>query len=123
MLTHHIALVPEVAGGYGSELARVGAALQKQVTRDLAPLWGVSATVDAFPQLEDVPVGYWPIIVTPRELGIEAGLHLDLTGQPYALVQMVPGWSLAASHECVEMLVDPFGNRTVAGASPRAEQG
>jgi hypothetical protein len=30
--------------------------------------------------------------------------------QPYALVAMGDGWTVAASHECLEMLVDPSGN-------------
>jgi hypothetical protein len=30
---------------------------------------------------------------------------------------------LTASHEALEMLVDPFGNHTVAGDSPKADQG
>jgi hypothetical protein len=32
-------------------------------------------------------------------------------------------WSLVASHEALEMLADPFGNRLVAGASPMESQG
>src|SRR5262245_46055653 len=48
MLTQHIALVPEVAGINASELARVSAALQKQMLRDFSPIWQVAATVDPF---------------------------------------------------------------------------
>jgi hypothetical protein len=122
MPTRHIALVPEF-GLNPSELARVSAALQKQVTRDLAPVWGVSATVDSFPSLEDVPAGYWPIVVTFRTLAGEAGIHIDRNGHPYALVEMCPSWSVTASHICLEMVTDPFGSRTFPGVSPRAEQG
>jgi hypothetical protein len=122
MLTRHIAIVPEV-GMNASELARVSAALQKQVTRDLSPVWGISATVDPFPNLEDLPAGYWPLVLTFRELGIDAGIHVDEKGQPYALVEMSPSWSLTASHICLEMLSDPFGNRMLAGNSPRSDQG
>jgi hypothetical protein len=31
--------------------------------------------------------------------------------------------SLTASHEAIEMLVDPFGNRMIAGDSPKEDQG
>jgi hypothetical protein len=123
MLTQHIALVPEVAGVNLSELARVCAALQRQVVEHLAPIWHVSATVTSFPQLEDVPVGYWPIVVTFGELGGIEGIHADDRGQPYAIIEMSPSWSVAASHVCLEMLVDPFGRRKVIGASPRSDQG
>ena len=97
----------------------MSAALQKQATRDLAPVWGVSATVDAFERLEDVPIGYWPIIILDDiQAPGAAGYHTDDNGQPFALVQASTGWPLTASHECLEMLVDPFGNRTVAGGPP-----
>jgi len=122
MQIRHIALVPEM-GMDASELARVSAALQKQVTRDLSPVWEISATVDLFPRLEDLPAGYWPIVLTYRELGTDAGVHIDERGQPFALVELSPSWSLTASHLCLEMLSDPYGNRTLAGLSPRADQG
>ncbi len=34
--------------------------------------------------------------------------------QPYAKVEVGDGWTIAASHECLEMLVDPSGNRLYA---------
>ena len=40
------------------------------------------------------------------------GIHLDDNGQPYALVRRTPSWTLAASHEVLEMLADPF-ERTI----------
>jgi len=122
MPTRHIAIVPEF-GLNPSELARVSAALQKQVTRDLGPVWDVDATVDPFPSLEDIPAGYWPIVVTFRSLATEAGVHVDRNGHPYALVEMCPSWSVTASHVCLEMVTDPFGSRTFPGASPRHDQG
>jgi hypothetical protein len=124
MLTMNLALVSEVEGHDPSDVARVAAALQKQLTRDFSPLWEVQATVDAFPRLEDVPVGYWPLIVKAdiNQPGA-AGVHMDKDGQPFALVTMSDSWSLTASHEMLEMLADPFGNRVIAGASPKRGQG
>lgn len=124
MELRQVALVSETKKVLFSELSGVSAALQKQAIRDLGPIWEVQATVDAFGQLEDVPLGYWPIIVkddiqTPGA----AGIHMDENGQPFALVQFAAGWSLTASHECLEMLVDPFGNRLIAGKSPKQGQG
>jgi hypothetical protein len=101
----------------------VSAALQKQATRDLAPIWQVRATVDSFPTLEDVPIGYWPIIVSEDDLGDAAGIHEDKEGQPFALVKFDNGWALTASHETCEMLVDPFGNRLMPGQSSKKGQG
>lgn len=124
MLLRHTALVSESGRVSLADVSRVSAALQKQATRDLGPIWGIRATVDAFGRLEDVPVDYWPIIVmddiqTPGA----AGVHEDKDGQPFALVSAGANWALTASHECLEMLVDPFGNHLVAGQSPKSGQG
>ena len=123
MLVKHLALTVEKDGLVGTpELMRVAAALQKQVTRDFAPVWDVHATVSAFARLEDVPVGYWPVIVTASVNGA-AGYHEDKNGQPFALVEAGNSWSLTASHETLEMLGDPFGKRLIAGTSPKPKQG
>jgi hypothetical protein len=123
MLIRQVALVSETGRVSASALTRVSAALQRQVQRDLAPIWQISASVSAFASLDDVPVGYWPVIVTEEDLGDAAGIHEDKEGQPFALVHFDRGWALTASHECLEMLVDPFGNRLIPGPSPMKGQG
>jgi hypothetical protein len=124
MLLRHVALVSETQSISFSELGRVSAALQKQAIRDLGPVWNIQSTVDAFGRLEDVPVGTWPIIIED-DIGTPgaAGVHEDKDGQPFALVTAERGWSLTASHELVEMLVDPFGRRLTDGQSPKPGQG
>ncbi|MDQ3907155.1 MAG: hypothetical protein M3268_02305 [Acidobacteriota bacterium] len=124
MLLRQVALVSETSSISSAELSVVASSLQKQATRDLGPIWGVSATVDSFARLEDVPLGHWPVVVkddinTPGA----AGVHEDDAGQPFALVSAGDGWSLTASHEVIEMLVDPFGRRLAAGQSPKSGQG
>ncbi len=109
-LTQQLALVPEGVNLNMSELTRVASALSKQVTRDFAPIWNIHATVDAFASLEDVPSDYWPMIVAANVEGA-AGFHDDQDGQPFALIEFGVDWSLTASHECLEMLADPFGRR------------
>lgn len=52
-LVHQVALVSESNRVKLPDLMRVSAALQKQASRDLAPIWEISATVDAFASLED----------------------------------------------------------------------
>jgi hypothetical protein len=44
-------------------------------------------------------------------------------GTPYALVLYGPTWSLTASHECLEMLADPFASQKKTGPSLRPDQG
>jgi hypothetical protein len=102
-----------------SDLSTASAAISKQIARDFGPIWGVNATVDAFPSLDDVPPGYWPVTIK-ADIGdpTAAGFHTDKNGNPFALVQFSPSWSLTASHETLEMLADPFGNRVVSSLSP-----
>src|SRR5262249_3981679 len=104
------------------DLSRVSAALQKQVTRDFSPIWGVQATVDSFGRLEDVPPGYWPIVLVPH-VSEGAGVHKDDDGQPFALVELEGEGALTASHEAIEMLADPSGDLLHPGQSPNQEQG
>jgi hypothetical protein len=123
-LIQQLALVSEVPNISPSRLAITAAALQKQAIRDFWPLWNVLATVASFPALEDVPIGYWPVIIRD-DIGFSgaAGIHLDDDGQPFALVQFSNTWTLTTSHEILEMVADPFGNRLVAGDSPKPGQG
>lgn len=124
MLTQFLALISETPQVSLSETTQISAALQKQTTRDFAPIWNIQATVDAFQSLDDVPFGYWPIIIRD-DIGIPgaAGIHQDKNGQPFALVQASAATALTCSHECLEMLADPFGNRMVVSESLMAGQG
>ena len=115
----HLALVP-IAKIKFNDVAQVSAAIQKQLIRDFSPIWGIEATIDAFPALDDVPVGYWPICIV--DTFDKGGQHKTLNNQPFGLVAAGKSWSLAASHEALEMLVDPDGNRLVAGTSPADSQ-
>jgi hypothetical protein len=120
----HLALVVEAPQISRRAVAEVAAALQRQLIRDVAPIWEVQATLDAFASLDHVPPGYWPILVGDHFPGVESvGVHLDRNGQPFALVEASPSWSLTASHEAIEMVIDPWGNRTVPGGSPMREEG
>ncbi len=124
MLTIHVALVADTEAVSRREVTRVAAALDKQVTRDFGPLWGGLATVDPVFSLEDVPVGYWPIVLRDRiKVPGADGFHKDRFGQPFARVALTDSWSLTASHECLEMLADPFGDRMIPGPSPKEEEG
>lgn len=110
----HVALVPDNVDADPSEVTSVAGAVSKQVARDFGPIWSIDATVDPFMKLEDVPVGYWPIIITQDVQGAE-GYHQDNNGQPFSLIKFHGEWSITASHECLEMLADPFGNKLQAG--------
>lgn len=119
-----VALVAQTAQIKAQDLSVVAAAIQKQVSRDVSPIWNIDASVDAFASLDDVPLGYWQVLIDDTIPFDAAGIHLNGdNGQPYALVTYSDDWSLTTSHEVIEMLVDPSGNRTVAANSPMAGQG
>jgi hypothetical protein len=79
----NVALVSEVDSVSPDWLTKVAAALQKQITRDFGPIWDVNATVSAIEKLEDVPLGYWSLIIV-QDVQNAAGYHTDQNGQPYA---------------------------------------
>jgi hypothetical protein len=124
MLMRHVGVVTESSNVPLRQLTRAAAAVQKQVTRDFGPIWGIHATVSAFGSLDDVPIDYWPILIQD-DIGQDgaAGVHEDDQGQPFALVEASGTWSLTLSHETLEMLADPSGNRLVAGQAPAVAQG
>jgi hypothetical protein len=101
-------------------LTQVSAAISRQLTEHFAPLWNISASIDAFADINQVPAQYAPIYVLDHlsnpQLG---GYHKTDQGRPFAIVSSEDEfWTIDASHECLEMVVDPNGNNTVVGDSP-----
>ena len=87
-------------------------------------MWNVEATVDAFDKLEDVPIGYWHVLLQDELPNGAAGLHKrDDDKQPFALVALTTGWPVSMNHEVLEMVVDPQGTLTRAGNSLKSGQG
>jgi hypothetical protein len=111
----------DTTGKLDSELVQaVAAALNVQVQRDLPQYWNVKATVLFLPNSKKIPSGVWPVRLVKSLPPGEGGFHLDQHNQPYAKVIATPdsdGWTVAASHETLEMLVDPAGNRLQASRS------
>lgn len=96
-----------------SQLESVAQALQTQVERDFTPVWGVHALVQAIDRNQDVPKGAWPMrILDKSDAGL--GVHLDNNGKPFAEIQAGADWSITASHEMLEMLVDPLGKKLIS---------
>ena len=105
----------DTTGKLDQNLVReTAAALNVQVIRDLTQYWHVHATVRYLTDPKGIPPGVWPVFLVARLPPGEGGVHLDKKNQPYALVIGTPGsddWTIDASHELVEMMVDPAGNR------------
>jgi hypothetical protein len=134
-----VAIVAQVnpgLAGFQGKVARVAAAVQAQVAYELlaANAWanfGVpQATVMSYPRMADAPDDALFVLLVENAFG-NAGMHVapqkpneSPDGRPsprsYAVVQYRSDdlWTYALSHEVLEMLVDPAGNRLVPGAAP-----
>jgi hypothetical protein len=106
------------------ELARVAAALQRQVAGDFAPLWHANAVIAAA-SFEAIPAGYVPLIVQDTlEAEGANGFHRTLGDDtPYIVIPYGPNWPLAASHELLRMLANPTGSLRQPGPSRMSGQG
>jgi hypothetical protein len=107
-------------------------ALQEQLHEDFAPVWKVDADLEPIPsEVGHVWTGYWGLVLLDRRLGHEGSLrgdapnhygHRTSDGHPLARVFIDTvgtgqDWTRLASHELLEMLVDPDGNGTVVRVS------
>jgi hypothetical protein len=95
-------------------MAAAAAALNIQITRDLPQFWNINATVSYLPNHQNIPQGVWPVQLVASLPPGEGGFHFTKNNQPYAKVIATPGsddWTVDASHEAIEMLIDPSGNR------------
>jgi hypothetical protein len=115
-----IALVPYDVDPLPEDFYEVAAALQTQATCDVAPIWGVHGIISPFPKIEQVPPGYFPLLLA-KDPPKGRGYHVPGQDLSFAVVQWQEGtaWSLLASHEMIEMLVDPAGSLTASAWTPK----
>lgn len=113
MLHAKIALIDTTGTIQAHHLQHTAEAVQLQVNRDFGPIWGgITATITTMHKGTHVPFGVWPVYVVPKLAAGEGGYHWDRNNQPYAEILSGAGWTVDFSHETLEMLVDPSGNRT-----------
>ena len=99
-------------------LAKVLAALETQLERDFAPVWGVAAELSLVPEGELPPEdAWWLTLHDDSDRAGDLGYH-DLTsaglplGKAFVATAEENGmpWSVVLSHELLEMLIDPYIN-------------
>lgn len=95
------------------EAKELAAALDVQVKRDLKPIWGIDAEIVFLENPNAPDVGVHPIFIVDETPHDVAGVHRIEQGVTFAFVNANRNWRLAASHECLEMLVDPTGMKMV----------
>lgn len=116
-LPAQIALVDETGRLSLDTLARIAGAINEQIQRDFTPIWHARASVVA---MQNPPSGMWAVRIQKQlsEPGA-LGYHTDDHNQPVAYVELTSDVSGTASHEILEMLADPWGNRLHGGRLPR----
>src|SRR5689334_9974201 len=107
------------------EIRRVTAALQKQLDGDYAAIWGLTARLEIH-DAASVPSDAWQLVVLDDSDQANALGYHELTsfGRPLGKVfvrsvqQSGGAWSVAASHELLEMMADPDINLAAEGYAP-----
>jgi hypothetical protein len=97
------------------EIEPVVPALQTQVSRDFAPIWGVDAELKFVPKGERAPKSdWWIVLLNTSDEASALGYHdMTNTGQPLGKVfvksdiEAGDSWTNTISHELIEMLGDP----------------
>src|SRR5580704_3633984 len=102
MIERNVALIAETKKISPAELTRVEKALQKRLHAELAPIWEVSATVQAYEKIADAPPDAWPMwvrdnIKTPGGISY----HSETKGKPFAMVEHSETWPFLVSHDLV----------------------
>jgi hypothetical protein len=123
MTERKVALVAETKRITAKQLKRAEAVLKRRLEHDLAPVWSVSGILQSYSEVSAVPKDCWPVIVKD-DIGMPGAysVHMDNNGEPFALVTYSPNWEFMASHDMLEMLIDPFGKRFAQGPSVRPGQ-
>jgi hypothetical protein len=108
------------------QLEAVVAALQKQLQTDYSPAWGPDAEIVIASSPEAIPESAWQLVLLDDSDHADAlGYHeLSVSGAPLGKVfvrsveQSGGRWSVAASHELLEMMADPGINLAAEGYDP-----
>lgn len=122
-----------------AEVERVTSALQRQLRQDFCPAWGIDANV-VFLRLHEcvdrkrechIPPGWWWLIIADAPPTPEPGVFgrhgSTCSGLPAAIVYADTadregrGWTVTASHELLEMLVNPWDNQVAIDTDQCAE--
>lgn len=103
------------------EVRAVMAGLQAQISEDFAPVWGIDAQLKFYSRNQNpLPGEWWLVLLDDSDQAGALGYH-DLSneglpmGKVFAATDRKYGlsWTVTASHELLEMLIDPAVNLSV----------
>ena len=120
-VSYRVAVLNHSATVTDDEVRTAVAALQTQVHRDFAPAWGIDAELTYVAKGSDPPPGSWWLVVQDEsDYGGAVAYHtLTSEGLPQVKIAAVNAkqagweWTMAASHDLMEMLANPMLNLTV----------
>lgn len=120
MANIQIAIINHYALLSDAKVEEAVVALQIQVHRDFAPVWGIDADLTYYPKGKKVPVTDWQLVILDNADQAGALGYHDLTKSGMPLGKVFAGtdatykssWTVTASHELLEMLGDPDINLT-----------
>lgn len=121
MANIQIAVINESSAVTDAEAKGAIPALQTQVRRDFAPIWGIDADLAFVPKDTPPPAGsWWLVLFDDSDQAGALGYH-DLTTQGLPIGKVFAGtdkklgyqWTVTVSHELLEMLADPDIDLTV----------
>ncbi len=118
-----IAVINRSTAVPSADVHRIAAALQQQLDDDYSPVWGTGAALAVEGQADSES---WQLVVLDDSDQADAlGYHeLTKSGRPLGKVfarsvqQSGGEWSVAASHELLEMMADPDINLAAEGFDP-----
>src|SRR5690242_179542 len=120
--TAQVAVINSCTVLQDNEIKKGTDALQVQCDRDFEKYYGITAKLSFVPKGHSPPADHWWVVILDDTTEPGAlGFH-DLTpkGLPQGLVfartdlKFGDQWSVTTSHELLEMLGDPNGNKTVS---------
>jgi hypothetical protein len=114
-LVRNVAFVTETSAITLLDLRRLVKVLALQVKRDLGPAWQVAAKLQVFGNVLSVPLAY--DLITFKETVLP--MHWSVGRRAFASVGTVDTWTVDASHELCELLVNPLLKRYQSALSPR----
>jgi len=120
-VSYRVALLNRSTSMTDIELQSAVSALQTQVHRDFAPIWGIDADLTFVPNPSKPPSASWWLVFLDTSDQAGALGYRDLTpeGLPMAKVfvksalETNNAWTVTASHVLLEMLANPRLNLTV----------
>lgn len=102
-----------------AEAAAASAAIEIQINRDFAPIWGTDQVkLTPFTKTATIPPGWWELVIADNSdqagaLGYhETTVNGDPIGYVFAKDTKSDGlnWTVTFSHEALEMVADPYIN-------------